>query len=250
MQRNCRLSKSVWILGLVLLTGPLFSQSSATWSGSAQCQLTLQTNGYTHQEVQTWTITEGQPTQQGAMHVYPATWRASGGGSSQKAQGLQILAMQWNSTVPEPSAPIAVFIRAADNRLVIKLWHVQLRSIGGVTGLRQISSGGTSPAQFPLGSDAYEWAFPIIEDLATSINVNGSGTIVVPGSIMPMQSTSTNGSANCTYGMLADFVKDVRTAPTSQAMAGKDLVDNHLLHSADYFYRMWQKVEAQKRNVQ
>jgi hypothetical protein len=53
MQRNCRLSKSVWILGLVLLTGPLFSQSSATWSGSAQRQLTLQTNGYTHQEVQT-----------------------------------------------------------------------------------------------------------------------------------------------------------------------------------------------------
>ena len=112
MQRNCRLSKSVWILGLVLLTGPLFSQSSATWSGSAQCQLTLQTNGYTHQEVQTWTITEGQPTQQGAMHVYPATWRASGGGSSQKAQGLQILAMQWNSTVPETSAPIAVRMNA------------------------------------------------------------------------------------------------------------------------------------------
>ena len=116
MQPNCRLSKSVWILGLVLLTGPLFSRSSATWSGSAQCQLTLQTNGYTHQEVQTWTITEGQPTQQGAMHVYPATWRASGGGSSQKAQGLQILAMQWNSTVPETSAPIAVSIRASDNR--------------------------------------------------------------------------------------------------------------------------------------
>ena len=87
--------------------------------------------------------------------------------------------LQWNSTVPETSAPIAVFIRASDNRLVIKLWHAQLRSIGGVTGLRQISSGGSSPAQFPLGSDAYEWAFPIIEDIATSSNVNGSGTIVV-----------------------------------------------------------------------
>lgn len=209
MQRNCRLSKSVWILGLVLLTGPLFSQSSATWSGSAQCQLTLQTNGYTHQEVQAWTITEGQPTQQGAMHVYSATWRASGGGSSQKAQGLQILAMQWNSTVPETSAPIAVFIRASDNRLVIKLWHAQLRSIGGVTGLRQISSGGSSPAQFPLGSDAYEWAFPIIEDIATSSNVNGSGTIVVPGSIMPMQSPSTNGSANCTW----QFSKGAASSP-------------------------------------
>jgi hypothetical protein len=50
--------------------------------------------------------------------------------------------------------------------------------------------------------------------------------------------------------MLADFVKDVRTANANQAMSGKDLVDNHLLHSADYFYRMWKKVDAQKSNVQ
>jgi hypothetical protein len=71
MQRNCRPSKSGWILGLVLLTGPLFSQSLATWSGSAQCQLTLQTKGYTHQEVQTWTITEGRPTQRSTM-IYSA----------------------------------------------------------------------------------------------------------------------------------------------------------------------------------
>ena len=250
MQPNCRLSKSVWILGLVLLTGPLFSQSSATWSGSAQCQLTLQTNGDTHQEVQTWTITEGQPTQQGAMHVYPATWRASGGGSSQKLKACRFLPCSGTVQSPRRARPSRCLFGPPIIGLVIKLWHAQLRSIGGVTGLRQISSGGPSPAQFLLGSDAYEWAFPIIENLATSINVNGSGTIVVPRSIMPMQSPSTNGSANCTYGMLADFVKDVRTAPTSQAMAGKDLVDNHLLHSANYFYRMWQKVEAQKRNVQ
>ena len=51
------------------------------------------------------------------------------------------------------------------------------------------------------------------------------------------------------YGLLADFVKDVRTAPVNQGMTGADLVDNHLMRSADYFWHMWQKIEAQKVNV-
>ena len=51
------------------------------------------------------------------------------------------------------------------------------------------------------------------------------------------------------YGMYADFVKDVRTAPVNQGMNGADLVDNHLMRSADYFWRMWQKIEAQKVKV-
>jgi hypothetical protein len=59
-----------------------------------------------------------------------------------------------------------------------------------------------------------------------------------------------NGVAH--FGMYADFVKDVRTAPVNPLMtkSGKDLVDNHLLKSADYFFRMWQKIESQKSNVQ
>src|ERR1700722_3953055 len=105
MQPNCRLSKSVWILGLVLLTGPLFSQSSATWPGSAQCQLTLQTNGYTRQEAQTWTITEGQPTQQCAMHVYPDVWRASGGGSSQNLKAGRFLPCSGTVQSPRRARP-------------------------------------------------------------------------------------------------------------------------------------------------
>lgn len=45
------------------------------------------------------------------------------------------------------------------------------------------------------------------------------------------------------YGMFADFVKDVRTS------GNQDLVDNRLMKSAEYFYRMWQKIEAQKSNI-
>ena len=51
-----------------------------------------------------------------------------------------------------------------------------------------------------------------------------------------------NGMAH--FGMYADFVKDVRTAPVNPLMtkSGKDLVDNHLLKSADYFFSMFQKI--------
>jgi hypothetical protein len=51
------------------------------------------------------------------------------------------------------------------------------------------------------------------------------------------------------YGMYADFVKDIRFAPTNHGMTGADLVDNHLMRSADAFWHMWQKIEAQKSKV-
>jgi microsomal dipeptidase-like Zn-dependent dipeptidase len=51
------------------------------------------------------------------------------------------------------------------------------------------------------------------------------------------------------YGMYRDFVADVRTAPANQGMNGVDLVDNHLMRSADAFWRMWQRIEAQKTRV-
>lgn len=77
--------------------------------------------------------------------------------------------------------------------------------------------------------------------------------------LLPAQARSTTGARTwdynfdgvAHYGMYADFVKDVRTAQTTPLMTktGKDLVDNHLLRSADYFFRMWQKIESQKTNV-
>ena len=53
------------------------------------------------------------------------------------------------------------------------------------------------------------------------------------------------------YGMYADFVKDVRSAKQQDlgCMSGADLVDNHLMKSANYFWHTWQKIEAQKSKV-
>jgi hypothetical protein len=53
------------------------------------------------------------------------------------------------------------------------------------------------------------------------------------------------------YGMLAEFVWDVRrlAANKPNSISGADLVDNHLNRSADYFWHMWQRMESQKSNV-
>jgi microsomal dipeptidase-like Zn-dependent dipeptidase len=60
------------------------------------------------------------------------------------------------------------------------------------------------------------------------------------------------------YGMLADFVRDLRTAPSigfvgsdgaQLGVAGTELVDQHLLRGANYFWQMWLRIEAQKASV-
>lgn len=45
------------------------------------------------------------------------------------------------------------------------------------------------------------------------------------------------------YGMLWDFIQDVRTLP-----GGADMVDNNLMHGADYFWHTWQAAERQSSN--
>jgi hypothetical protein len=68
---------------------------------------------------------------------------------------------------------------------------------------------------------------------------------------------NTEGVAH--YGMMADFVVDLRTAASNEytgaegiplGVSGAELVDNHLNRNANYFWQMWLKAEAQKGNVQ
>jgi hypothetical protein len=61
---------------------------------------------------------------------------------------------------------------------------------------------------------------------------------------------NTDGVAH--YGMLPDFVQDIRTTPAigSRGVAGDELVDNHLFRSANYFWHMWQQIEVRAVSVQ
>jgi hypothetical protein len=93
----------------------------------------------------------------------------------------------------------------------------------------------------------------------------GSANRVVYDATFPKSGTSGsvktwdyNSEGVAHYGMLADFIKDVRTAPSNGyvgangqqlGVAGPDLVDNHLMRSADYFWHTWQQAEAMKGNV-
>jgi len=203
---------------LIIPAMPLFSQTAqdAPWTGQAQCQLTVQSQGYAHQEIQTWTITGAAPAT-GSMPVYPATWSVISQGATQRVQGPQTLMARWNANVPAISAPLAIFIRASDNLLVIKSYHAQLHAPGGLTGARQISTAGASPTQSAMALDVYEWQFPAIEDSPTSTNVSGTGTVIVAGSFMPMQSATASGTATCKWQFSKGAIPSTPPAPATAA---------------------------------
>ncbi len=61
---------------------------------------------------------------------------------------------------------------------------------------------------------------------------------------------NTEGVAH--YGLLRDFVVDIKTAPATATagLPGSELVDNHLNRSANYFWQMWKRIESRKGSVQ
>jgi hypothetical protein len=91
----------------------------------------------------------------------------------------------------------------------------------------------------------------------------GGGTSVVYDASFPMsrsgnKSWNYNSEGVAHYGMMADWVRALRkmpgngyTGPNGVALGvpGPDLVDNHLFRGADYFWRMWEKIEARKASV-
>lgn len=91
----------------------------------------------------------------------------------------------------------------------------------------------------------------------------GGGGRVNYDATFPMSSSGTkswdyNTEGVAHYGMLPDFIRDVRTTASigyiepgwvPRGVTGPELVDKHLFRSADYFWHMWERIEAQKANV-
>jgi hypothetical protein len=91
----------------------------------------------------------------------------------------------------------------------------------------------------------------------------GGGNRVVYTASFPKSSSGSkswdyNTDGVVHYGMLSDFVMDVRTASSTGytgaqgvplGVAGAELVDNHLNRSANYFWQMWARIEARKGNI-
>jgi len=189
----------------IVLTGiapcqkkPLLPEEA--WSGGAQCQIEVQGPGYTHQETHSWTLSGNPPIKQGAMKIYSATWSVSGQGSLDRTQGAQTLKAEWTTNASLANAPIALFIRASDGKRVIKSWHAQLRSAGGVTGTQEVTINGV--VQNPKGVislEAFEWTFPLLEGVRSSGVIAGSSAKPTNGSVGPMQPGGSQGSATCNW---------------------------------------------------
>ena len=54
--------------------------AARSWTGWAQCQITIQAPGYSHRETHRWTIT-GAGTTNANMEIYPTSWTVTGDGS-------------------------------------------------------------------------------------------------------------------------------------------------------------------------
>jgi hypothetical protein len=202
-----------------------FCQSN--WTGQVQCQLNMQSNDYVHQETQNWVI-NGPPTQQGAMQVYPAMWSSSGQGTMQRAQGTQMLAGQWVTSVQGMNAPLNIFVRASDRRLLISQYHAQVVAPSGVIGVKQ--SGG---ARSNLSFAAYEWRLPPIEAGVDDTVVSGSGAAPISGGLLPLQSPAVTGSATCRWQFTRGGAATPSTpAPTSGPVVGLPLPGGTILPPA------------------
>jgi hypothetical protein len=192
-----------------MLALPLASPASAQatsqatsplgWSGWARCEVNVQGRGYTDQQTHTWVMGAGTPTVQGAFYVYPATWSVAGGGGLQKSQGSQSLAAQWATNVASMSAPIAVFVRASDGRMLIQSRHAQLRGRDAIQGYQQQTIAGKAQRPTAISLEAFDWAFPLITVPPRATSVSSSQSQATTGSVGVMQPAGSQGTASCTW---------------------------------------------------
>ena len=169
------------------------------WSGWARCDVNVQGRGYTDQQTHTWVMGGGAPTVQGAFYVYPATWSAAGGGGLQRSQGSQSLSAQWATNVTSMSAPIAVFVRASDGRMLIQSRHAQLRGRDAIQGYQQQTIAGKAQRPAAISLEAFEWAFPLITVPPKATSVSSSQSQATNGSVGVMQPAGSQGTASCTW---------------------------------------------------
>jgi hypothetical protein len=169
------------------------------WGGWARCQVDVQGPGYTDQQTHTWTITGGLPTIEGAFRVYAGTWTVVGGGSLQRSQGAQTLRAEWATNGPAMNAPIAVFVRASDGRMLIQARHAQLRAAGAIQGYQQVTIDGVPQTPGVIAAEAFEWTFPLVDAPSTSTTAAGLSSPAVSGSVGPMQPAGSNVRASCTW---------------------------------------------------
>lgn len=190
---------------LLALAAPARAQQDGHWTGAIRCEIQALAQGYTHQEVQTWTLTGGAPTVQGSVSAYPATWSVVGQGRHDRSSSTSRRVAQWTVSIPGSgspvSAPVGFTLQPAGRGLDVTKWHAQLTAGGGYTGTDQYINAGVPQAAQRLAATVYEWQFPKIEAAATDTQLSGSRTTEVKAFVGPLQPTDARATVTCTWSL-------------------------------------------------
>ena len=191
--------------GIVAGAGPAHAQQPANWTGAIRCEIQAQGQGYSHQEVQTWTLTGGAPTVQGSVTVYPATWSVTGQGWHDRTRNTFRRVAQWTASVPGPNSPVSApigFTRHPTGRAFdVAKWHAQLTAGGGYTGTDQNINDGVPQPPGRLVQTVYEWQFPKIEAAATDTQLTGSHKSEVRAFVGPLQPAEAQAIVTCAWAL-------------------------------------------------
>lgn len=153
------------------------------------------------------------------MHIFQGAWSTTGQGSVQRSQGNQSYQAQWTTSASLSNAPIRIFVRASDGRMVISSSHAQLRSPDGVSGTQQTTINGVPQTPSPINLEAFELPFPAagsaIDSAAANPQFSGSKTVAINGSLGPMQPGGSQGTVQCSWQFAAGATSVTATPGTN-----------------------------------
>ena len=189
----------------------------AAWAGWAQCQVVTTGPSYSDRQTHTWVLT-GTPTMQGVFAIHPATWSVAGSGTVQRTSGSQPSKAEWTTNVTSVSAPMAISVRAADKRIVIRPWHDRLGVSAAIKGTEQATMTAVTraPAPTPLAFQAWESTFPTVEGNPSGV-ISGSSTLPTNGTTSPMQATGSTRTSSCTWQFAQAPTQILRSSRTVAA---------------------------------
>ena len=191
-----------------------------SWSGWAQCQITIQAPGYSHNETHLWTIT-GAGTRNANMEIYPTSWTVTGNGSLQRVNGPTTVSAQWTINGTLPNVTIGTTLHL--DRITVQRWTNHGPARSGLTGTEISTTNGVARPRAVI-LDVQQWAFPGIETGTTSTRATGSNTLPFDGLRGPMNPPSgAMGTAACTWDFARGGVSpsspppSTTTAPTTSS---------------------------------
>jgi hypothetical protein len=199
------------------------SPAEGPWSGQAQCVVVAKFVDYHDEQTHTWRLTGEAPTPapRGSAQVYytwPATWIVQGSGRK-----------TWPSREPGGREQTERWTSAHEMKMLLRFTEV-----GSGTNRLRIGTEGQRGA--PLGSlrvtevsgrtretSVQQWAFPAIEDSASTTTISGTSTRTYPEGfgVGPAQPPKAITTATCTWSFSRGGAGQISavTPPTTSTTA-------------------------------